>query len=181
MELEFKVHDQDFLTYQLYNATRSESIKKVRKRNRSLISILYLVVCVLFLLMQNYAMAFGFFLISLLWFIVYPKVERKSYIKKFKKHIAEHLKDRSNIHSKVVLKDDVWHSYAGANETQFPFKEIKEINEIDAYYFIKLKSGHSLIIPKREIKQVGELTRLLQEAALKYKFNYFINLKWEWR
>jgi hypothetical protein len=181
MEFEFKVNEDDFLTYQLFNASRSAKIKKIRRRNRSLVPILYLIVSIMFLLFQNYAMAFGFFLISVLWFVIYPMFERRRYVKQFKKNIAEKFKDKTDKNSKVILQDDIWLTKDEEKEAKFSVNDFKEINEIDSHIYIVLKSGYVLIIPKKEVNNIVELIRMLKELALKHSFVYNKNLEWEWR
>ncbi|MDQ3536126.1 MAG: hypothetical protein M3421_10925, partial [Bacteroidota bacterium] len=181
MEFEFKVNEDDFLTYQLFNASRSAKIKKIRRRNRSLVPILYLIVSIMFLLFQNYAMAFGFFLISVLWFVIYPMFERRRYVKQFKKNIAEKFKDKTDRNSKVILQDDIWLTKDEEKEAKFSVYDFKEINEIDTQIYIVLKSGYVLIIPKKEVNNIVELIRMLKELALKHSFVYNKNLEWEWR
>ncbi len=181
MEFDFKITEDDFLTFQLFNASRSDKINKDRKRRRSLVPILYIVVSVIFLLLQNYAMAFGFFLISVLWFVFYPMIERRKYINQFKKYIEKNYKDKFFKSSHIILKDDFWHTKDEEKEAKFALKDIKELNEIRDYFFIQLMSGYILIIPKREISNLTELSRLLKEAALKHSFVYNKYMEWEWR
>jgi len=181
MEFEFKIEEDDFLTFQLYNASKSKAIRKTRKRRRSTVSILYITVSFIFLLLQNYPMAFGFFLISVLWFVLYPMYERRKYVRQFKKYVAEHFKESFTKKSKVKVEDGVWYSKNEDKEAQFLIKDISEINEILDYFFIKLKSGYILIIPKREINELVNLTTTLKDSALKHSFIYNKDLEWEWR
>lgn len=179
MEFEFKINEEDFLTFQLYNASKSEKIKKNRKRSRSTISILYLIVTVIFLLLQNYTMAFGFFLISILWFVFYPMYERKKYVRQFKRYVAENFQESFAKISKVQIKDGIWYTKNEDKESQFALGDIGEVNETGGYFFIKLKSGYVLIIPKREINE-GQLRTILKDYALKHTFVYNKELNWEW-
>lgn len=179
MEFEFRINEEDFLTFQLYNASKSAKIRKTRKRSRSTISILYIVVSVIFLLLQNYVMAFGFFLISILWFVIYPMYERKKYLNQFKKYVAEHFKENFSKLSKVRINDGVWNSKNEDKESKFELKDIEMVSEIGSHFFIVLKSGYILIIPKREINE-RDLKNLLNESALKYDFVYNKELEWEW-
>ena len=72
MTIEYTIEEADFLTHQLYIASRSERIKRKRKRSRLLVPIAYLVIGLYFYLQQQQNLGYAFFLIGILWFFFYP-------------------------------------------------------------------------------------------------------------
>ena len=84
IKIEYNLDESDYLTHQLYMASKSERIKKKRRKSRLLIPILYVVIAVISIIQQNIILSSVFILVAVIWFLFYPLYERNHYEKHYK-------------------------------------------------------------------------------------------------
>ena len=97
MTLNYQLTNSDFLEYQLYTSSKSETHKKRRKNSRIIIPILFLLYG--FYLTkrdENYIGVIVFGITAILWFVFYPMYSKWRYKRHFKKHVEENYKNRIN-------------------------------------------------------------------------------------
>jgi len=66
------------------------------------------------------------------------------------------------------------------NETAIPINQLVSIVEIETYFFVKMKTGGSIIIPKNRVDSNKNLTLIIQNLVKKNAIPYERNLKWKW-
>ena len=76
----------------------------------------------------------------------------------------------------IVTKDKT-------GEAKINTSEIEEINEIKDFYFLKSKSGVSLIISKMKTspRDLEVVTKALEELVAKNGIKHNVELDWKWR
>ena len=94
MTIDYKIDEKDFLTHQLFVASKSDRIKRKRKRSKILLPLIYVAFGLLFLFQDKVSLTIIFFIIGLLWFLIYPFFERRHYIKHYTGFIKENYQDR---------------------------------------------------------------------------------------
>jgi hypothetical protein len=181
MTFELKIDENDYLTYQLFVASKSATIQRKRKRNKIILPIFYLVLGASGFYQNNHLMGILFCVFAVLWFFIYPLWDRNNYIRHYKNFIKENLKDGfgksafleiSNEH--IFVKDEF-------NETKVSTREIDEIYEISTTIYIRMKKGKTFIIPKDKIAEIENLKSVLTELANFLKINYVVDENWKWK
>jgi hypothetical protein len=180
MTLQYTLDENDFLTHQLFIASKSKQISRKRKRSRIVIPVAYGAFAMLFYTQGRYELMAIFFLIAVLWFFIYPSWERKKYVKHYQNFIAENYKIRIGRMTSVALNNDQFITKDNGGESKILTTETDEIIEISTLILIRLKSGQSLIIPKLKIDNIEEVRSFLKSLADSLKINYCIKEDWKW-
>jgi hypothetical protein len=181
MNITFKISQQNYLTFQLYLASKSQSILKKRKRNRLIVPILYCFFAISLLILDSPFLASGFGAFGMLWFFFYPMWEKGKYVKYFTKVIAENHQSKINVDIKVELQNDKIYTASGGSEAKISTKEIIEIVELKDLILIRLDVTQAFVIPKDQINDLPALIEELKELAKRLKVNYTEELGWVWK
>jgi len=181
MTINYKIDENDFLTHQLFVASKSDRIKKKRKRNKVILPLIYVAFGLLFLFQDKVSLAIIFFFISLLWFFVYPLWERRHYIKHYKGFIKENYKDRLGRTVTLEFNNEYILAKDNGSERKILTTELEEIREIPTTIFVRLKGGQSLILPKDKITDFDKVKARLVELADHVKIKYDTDENWEWK
>lgn len=181
MIIEFRYDEKDFLTYQLYTASKSESTQKKRKRSRILVPIVYLILGIMFLVTDDLFIGISFLLIGVLWYFLYPAWERKKYLKHYEKFTDENFKNRNAEKVTIEFSDDYIFSKDSGMESKILTSEIVEINEIPTLIMIKLKNGQSFLLPKQKIAEINKVKTRIKELADHLKVQYHTDDNWKWK
>ncbi|NRD20952.1 YcxB family protein [Winogradskyella eckloniae] len=179
MKLEYTLNFSDFLEYQLYVSSKSELHKKNRNKSRIVVPIIYIILGAFILFIKKTELAIAFFGFAVLWFLFYPLYSKWKYKKHFEKHIKENYKNR--IGKKATLNFDKDADFIEASDfgtqTKIQDSEFDKLIELKDYYFLRLKSELSLIIPKRAVSDQEKFKKLFSDINLEY-----VNeLNWEWK
>ncbi len=178
MNINYKLTNSDFLEYQLYTSSKSESHKKKRRNNRILGPILFLPYG--FYLTnkdKNYFALIIFGISSLLWFIFYPKYSSWRYKNHFQKHIEENYKNRIDQPVEIDFYENSLIAKDFTSESKINGSELKELIEIKTHFFIKLGTDSCLIVPKHSIENQAEFKKIVTDLGAKY----VDELYWEWK
>jgi hypothetical protein len=124
--------------------------------------------------------AYYFFGAGVVTLLFYPIYQKYRYKKHFSKFIAENYQYRFGKECVIDFQPDFIYSKDITGESTINTKEIFQISEINTHFFMKLKSGEALIIPKA---LVPEKTFLLDLTAIFQNPDIVINkeLDWQWK
>lgn len=181
MIIDFKIEEKDFLIYQLYAASKSERIKKTRRRSKIVAPLIYVIVGFMFFFPARYSTAIILFIIGLLWFFIYPLWEKGHYVRHYRHFIKENYKDRFGRTATLEFNNDFILERDNGSESRILTTEVEEINEISTMIFIKLKGGQSVILPKDKIADIDQLTTRLKELSIHLRIKYNIDEQWKWK
>lgn len=177
----YNLHLEDYLNYQLFTASKSENIKNKRKRNRFIPAVIFIVLGIVPRFDFTELFTCIYVLIGVLWVFVYPICDRRLYFNHYKKYIEENYKNNLNKDIEVILsEDEVWVK-DGGSEAKINLEELQEINELPVAFYLKMKSSHSVILPKNKIGNLTELRDLLNFIKDKYSVNYNEFPEWKWK
>ena len=182
MIISYQLNANDFLQYQLYTASKSDRIKKKRRRNKIIIPLIYIAVAAFYLYSNDTQGAIIFFSLGFLCFFLYSFWERRHYIKNYESFIKENYKNR--FHKTIVLEIDqdfISSKDISGSEIKIATSEIEEINEISSSLFIQLNIGNSLILPKDKIQNINEMIPFLRQLANSLNVKYNIENYWKWK
>ncbi|MDQ5930073.1 MAG: hypothetical protein QG594_1856 [Bacteroidota bacterium] len=181
MIIEYKLDEKDFLTHQLFIASRSERIRKKRQKNKIIIPLIYVAIGLMSFFQDNYSTTIIFFIVAFFWFTMYPLWERRYYKKHYQAFISENYKDKIGRTATLEFDNDFILAKENGSESKVLTKELEEINEISTTIFIRLKGGQSFILPKDKIPRVENIKARLKELATYLNIKYDIDEKWEWK
>ncbi|MEO3404340.1 hypothetical protein AAFN85_10580 [Mucilaginibacter sp. CAU 1740] len=140
----------DYLTYQLYTASKSERIKRNRYRSWLILSGCFLILGLMF---YNSIKFYSFYFLGagVISLMFYPFYQRYHYKKHYNKFILDSYKNKIGKEAMIDFQPDYIFSNDTTGEGKIYTSEVCEINEIGTHYFIKAKTGESLILPKSTI------------------------------
>jgi hypothetical protein len=181
MTVEYFLDQDDCLEFQLFDASKSERIKKKRQKSKIRIPVLYLILGCLFYLLNSNPLALTFIIIGVLWFFIYPVWLSKFYIKHYRDFIKEKWTENSSESSIVQFETDAINIHSKSGEAKINIRETKEITETPKLILLKFKSGSNIIFPKGKISNSDELRRYLQALALRLNVEYTDETQWTWK
>lgn len=181
MTIDYKIDETDFLTHQLFVASKSARIKKKRQKSKIIVPLIYVAFGLFFYFEERISLTIIFFIIAALWFFIYPLWERQHYIKHFKGFIKENYRDRFGRSATIEFSNDFIIARDNGGESKVLTTEIEEIIEISSTIFVRLKGGQSFILPKEKIANFDNLKARLKELATYLKIKYVIDERWEWK
>ena len=176
MKAEYTIQEDDFLSHQLFTASKSKRINKKRKRDWALLIIGFAICGGVFYFQANLAMALYFGLFTLATGLFYPKYFNWRYKKHYSNYIKEHYQKRFGETAILEINSDNILTKDKIGEGKINIKEIEEINETQNHFFIKISTGASLIIPKKEITN----TNCLKEEFENIGVHINNELTWKW-
>lgn len=181
MTLTYTLSPGDYLNYHLFVASLSETLKEQRKRNRIIWSIVLVCLAFVFYGDNDRLLASYFFFLAILFAFFYPYYSSWRYKEAYKEYIHESYKNRFNKVSNITINSQQIHEIDENSETKISTLEIDKIYETAEYFFIKLKSNQSVIIPKLKTANVDLLKTELESIADE-RHILFIEMKnWKWK
>jgi hypothetical protein len=178
MTIKYQLTNSDFLEYQLYTSSNSESHKKKRRNNRIIFPIIYFIYgCYLTNKEGNYIGLIVFGIVSILWFLLYPKYSQWRYKRHFRKHVEENYKNRIHKSVEIFFSEKSLNVKDYTSDSKINGTELKDFIETKGHFFIKLTTDLSLIIPKHSVKNQTELKKFVTDMGAKY----IDDLNWDWK
>jgi hypothetical protein len=181
MILKYSLTENDFLQQQLFAVSKSERIKKQRRKSWLINSFAILVLSFLFYDSGNKFLAYWFLAIGILFICLLPFYIKAHYKNHYKKFIAETYKNRFGIDSTIKFNDDFIETFDTTSESKINLSEIDQIFETGEYIYLKIKSGGVLIIPKLKIENLVGLRETLLKIADKLNVKFVSELNWKWK
>ncbi len=180
MTLKYSLDENDYLHNQLFISSKTERIKKQRTRSWIIISLGFFSLAYLFSQTDKDIFAYYFIGIGILSTFLYPLYHKSYYRKHYQKYIADTLKNRFGETVTVTFTDTNIECVDRTGDSKINLAEIEEIFETGEYFYLKIKSGVSLIIPKLKIETNDNLEIELKALADKLNVNYTSELNWKW-
>ncbi|WP_299884339.1 YcxB family protein [uncultured Lacinutrix sp.] len=181
MNLKYSLNQDDYLQHQLYDASISKSAKKERLKS-------WLLVVFGFVLMTFYVYSngkkFTFYIsctITLLSLIFYPFYLKKHYKKHYLKFVIDNYKNRFGIESNLAFKESFLETINTTGESKINYSSLEKIIEISSHFFLKIKTGGALIIPKSGVDNIEKTRMELKSLSKKIKIDYSSHLDWKWK
>lgn len=176
MKLEYPIEQEDFLIFQLYTASQSEMIQKKKRKGWIGATVLFAATSIFFVVQENYPSAIYFGICTLLFGFLYPIYFSWRYKRHYNKYIAEHYQNRFGIPVILEINEEEIFSQDKAGESRFKLSEIEQVNEIGEYFFVKISTGASLIIPKDGVGDADSVRNEFERLGL--KLNQMLDWKW---
>ncbi|MFC4687697.1 YcxB family protein [Epilithonimonas pallida] len=179
LNLNYSLNEKDYLIYQLYTASKSKNVIKQKRKSFIIVFI-----------------AFTFFGVNIynkdksgLWFFIpicliilmsYPFILKWRYKSHYKKFIQENYKERIGLISNYNFDTETLNIKNSLGESKINYESFEQINETNDYYYLKLKTEESFIIPKSQILSNVEFKQILNILKEKYAVKENIELDWKY-
>lgn len=181
MIVRYVLSENNFLTYQLFVASKSKRMKRKELFLRLLLPVLYAPFFILYLNSQNFFTAGCFFIVGFAWFLIYPMIRRYIHKRHYRSFIRENYAQRVGKNVSLELEDEFIISKTEGIETRIEMSQVEEIIEISSTIFIKLKTTGSFILPKDKIADLGQVIHQLKVLASQIGVPFSKDLRWKFK
>jgi YcxB-like protein len=181
MILSYLLTEYDFLQHQLFVSSKSERIKKLRTKSLILVSSILFILSILFFQSKNNFLAYSFLAYGVINIFLYPLYLKNHYKKHYQKFIQENYKNRFGKLSTLTLNNDSIECFDTTGNLKINLSEIEVINETGEYFYLSLKSGGNIIIPKVTSEDIDILRTGLQQITDRLKIKLNSELNWKWK
>ena len=176
MKIKYTLDRQDFVQLQLFNATKSVSIQKKKRRETIYLTLGALLAAAYFFIQDHMAVTIWFLLVAVVTVFFYPKYFKRKYRKHYEKYIDEHYAKRFGEKVELALTNDAIWSKNHIGEGTIYLSEIDRVNETQHHFFLHTSAGPSIIIPKRELDTLDQF----RAAFAKVNIPVIDDKNWSW-
>lgn len=177
MTINYKLNKEDFLTYQLFTASKSARIEMKRKRDLLILVIGSILFAAYFFYKQIVAMTIYFIVAAVVFALFYNRYFKWRYKKHYSNFIDENYQNRIGIESEMKILNDEIFVRDKTGEGKIRTEEITEINNLKNHIFANVSTGTTLIIPKTKIANPEKVIEKFETMGI--KINDYNNWKWE--
>jgi hypothetical protein len=179
IETIYSLDEEDYFAYYLYNFSNKKN--SIIGRRLWFRFVLFVIACIVVTKgVDNVIAQYGLIATTILAFILFHfsvkwlrKQLRRTIAKtEFKKHLGEI--------DNVRFTDEYIETINIAGESKLNLSQVKKVDEIGKYYFLKLLSGGALIIPKEKLNNLSEVETAIKEIVSKLGIEHNIDLNWKW-
>lgn len=181
MEFRFTLSENDYLQHQLYADSRSGRIKRRRRNSWLTLTLLCFGVGLVFWLEENNFLAVYCLVCGILILCFYPMYQNRVFKKHYKRYIAETYKYRFNETVEIVFADNFVEMKSALTEAKLYFPVIESIAEVSNYFYLKIKTGGDVIIPKSAMENIDTVREELKTLAQKLSVDFISDVNWKWR
>ncbi len=181
MNCTYQLDENDYLTHLLFTISKSSSANKTRTKIRLLVTISLLLFAFISFGNHSKGQAIYFTIMAMLTFLFMPLYTRWSYKKTYLKHVRKFYQERMSETTNVTISEkDLTISDSKGNSTM-SISDIEAINELNDYYYLLLKSGPSIILPKQKIENNTELEGKLKQLSTAKSIPWNDETNWIWK
>jgi hypothetical protein len=181
MTLTYTLDQNDFLQHQLFLASKTDRIKKQRRRSWLIISGSMLLLGIMFYQSNNMLLFYYFLALGILSLIFYPLYQKRRYRNHYAKFIADTYKDRFGQNANITFSELAIETNDITGQSKINLSALKNVTETPDYFYPKLKTGEHLVIPKSKIDKVPELRNELRQLCERLGIPFIEDLNWKWK
>ena len=173
--------ENDFLTFQLYTASKTPRVKRARIRGWIITTLSFLVFAYLFHQSGNSLTGNLLLILSVLSLALYPLYSRWRYKQHYVRYIRDTYKHRYGETCELLIDEDTIGSKDKSGIVKINKSEVTEVNEIKDYYFLKAQSGMTLIISKTKADNIEEIKDEIKSLVMIHGAKHMVELDWKWK
>ncbi|MBS9461321.1 YcxB family protein [Flagellimonas sp. 389] len=180
MNVTYILDRDDYLQYQLYYASTTKSIKAMRLKAWLAVFFVFVFFGCLLALYTDGFIIYSFAATATIMFVLFPFYHKNRLKKQYRRHIEENYKNSFEKETKLQLNEHNFQISSATGESRINHSSLDKIIEISSHYFLKIKSGTYLIIPKTKIEDAKDIRAALKKLSEKLKVEYSEELNWKW-
>lgn len=159
MKIEYTIEEQDFIDFQLFTSSKSESVKRSRKRSWIILLVLFIFLSANTYYKGDTNSAIYFAMFGTLILAFYPKFLNWKYKRYYQKFVRTNYANRFGQLETLEITPEFILSKDKVSEGKVNISEIDNISETQNHFFLKVSTGVSLIIPKHRIDNSEHLKK----------------------
>ncbi|AGA67927.1 hypothetical protein Desdi_0381 [Desulfitobacterium dichloroeliminans LMG P-21439] len=170
MEITYSLSEEDYLKFNLFHIKNSEPAKQALKKQRFLGPVIFMAFAAFLSLTGNRPteeVFIVFALLSVLWFIYYPKYFYRYVTRNSKTLLRAGRNDDLFCEHHMDLADEGIVDTTARGETKLNWAGIQAIREDEDNLYLYNSSISAYILPKRDLDNPDELKRILEENTQK--------------
>lgn len=101
--------------------------------------------------------------------------------KHYDKYIADAYKNKFGQTLHMTFTDSTIESHDASGSGTLNYSGLEVFSETAGYFYLKLRSGETLIIPKSGVEDAAQLRTLLKDVSHRMKIEFVEDLNWKWR
>ena len=178
MKIEYTLTEEDFLEYQLYTTSKSESIAKKRLIAKFAVPLMYILIGLAFYFYNNNqnAILICIFL-SALWLLVYPFYSKYRYKQFYLKNIKRNYIDRlDHVDALKLGNNNYFYIIEQGKEGKIKTADVDKLIELKNHFFLQIKKGGAIIIPKNYVLN----TETFKKIIIDLNIDYVNDTDWKW-
>ena len=181
MTLELTLRETDYLEHQLYVASRTGRIKTQRRKSWLMISGAFLVLGLLFFQGSNRFLTVYFLICGVASLLFFPLYQRRYYRKHYQNHVRRNFKNRFGVNATLTFGAEQIRITDPSGETKLNEDGVEQVIEAPNSFYLKLKMGEYLIVPKSGIADLESLRAELKILAERQNIPFVSELDWKWK
>lgn len=178
MKIEYTLTEEDFLEYQLYITSKSESIRKKRLIAKFAVPILYVLISIFFYFYDNNknAILICIFL-GALWLLIYPFYSKYRYKRFYLNHIKKNYTNKlDHIDALKLGNNTYFYIKEQGKEGKIKTSEAEKLIELKNHFFLQMKKGGAIIIPKNYVLNMESFKKIIADLNI----TYTNETDWKW-
>lgn len=178
MNLQYQLEDIDTVQALMFYTWQNPTFKKKRNRNWLINTLALFSLSLCFWISNNNYFATWFLIAGVILGCGFPFYIRWQQKRNFINYIANFSKDWEQQVCKLVIEDGYIEISDNDSWAKIALKRVAVVHEITSYFFIRFKSGTTIVIPKNKINDVEAVRKELMELQPNFNIPMVTDLKW---
>lgn len=186
MKFSLTLDIEDYLSYHLFQASKSRILKKRRIRNWALVPAVYFISGILLMLLKGSEMvSLIFYVTGVLWIVLYPFYSRWAIPRYMKRQIAQKYANVAGKEGELEITKSAIIISNDGNSLKKNIPDVVSIVNLPGYYIIELgdrgpTGDLDLILPKNKVSH-KTLNDLIQKISTQTGIKVEDQTSWKWK
>lgn len=176
MRLSYTLDENDFLEFNLYTASKSDSFNKKMRRGMIFLLVMILIMSIYLIAYKHYEWLFYPAALIVVVLFFYKKYYKWRLKKSYLKYIQSNHKDQLKKEEILELKPKSVYVKNQLGEGSIGYKDVVRLTEIEHHMMLLLQSGTSIVVPKKEISDLAAFKSFFTDKNIQV----IEELDWKW-
>ncbi|MEO5890891.1 MAG: YcxB family protein [Ferruginibacter sp.] len=181
MTFTFTLTENDLLQSQLFIASKTARIKRQRVKTWLVYSIAILLIGLMFYQSGNIVMTYYCLIFGIIFLCFFPLYQKSYYKKHYQRFIADTYKNRFGKTTTINFTEQYIETIDITGESKINLQEVENITETSNYFYVKMKTGGHLVIPKQKPGNIEQLRQEFKSICGKLSVHFIDDLTWRWK
>lgn len=177
--MNFTLSGEDYLPYTLYHISTLKTEKRLRTKAWIAVTTAFFLFGALLFIYGDTFIVYFYSATALILIITFPYFHKYRLKKQHGNFVKEAYKNNIGEEIRLSFEESQVKTNKTSGASTINYASIDKIVEIKSLYFIVLKDGKYLIIPKRGTDNISVETKLMELAA-KLEIPFSKELDWKW-
>jgi len=178
MNLQYQLDNSDYVQALIFYSRQNSDLKKRRNRSWVVNTLAIFSLSFYFWTVKNHFLTIYFLIAGVIVGCIFPFYTRWRQKRFYTSYIANMSKDWERQGCKLQVADGYLEMSDNDSWSKLAVKKIQVIHEVTPYFFIRLKAGSTIIIPKNRIEDIDSVRNELVELGSTFNIPVITDLKW---